>query len=407
MRKVLLITSAFLLVLTTITGCANLTDTFKDEPEEVSYTGILTVQEENDDNLGSHLLTGEDDTILALSSTAINLSNSQYLGNKVNIIGVLDDKTNVVMVTGISVLEVLQKSENERVLGEYKNTDLGFKMNYYSDWQVEESVDEVTFLSPTLTGFSDKIIITQFPYSYSPQNESEQTAFFALKKYFKERHTDTENVDSLFRKIGADLMDGILFVTDEDTNYFLYRNGLIYQITFVPSGADASSKESERIFNEMVNSFVFMGFTVEGGDTTNEDTDSQTTDVLDSLPDPGMELAFFESVPFSFKASYPKIWYYAGTKSSDPDISLHYGFSDKPVDETNELISMDILKSDLPAGKKINLKNGEGRETSSGNKTQIYVEIDDVVYKFSGDEKYRNLMLNMAASITHVERNEG
>ena len=98
MKKII----ALLTTVLVISGCT----LFSQTKEFDSLIGVLSNQDSNDSYQGTHLLTEENGTETPLSSTALNLSSPQYLGNEVSVQGKIDETTEVFEVTGISVLEV-------------------------------------------------------------------------------------------------------------------------------------------------------------------------------------------------------------------------------------------------------------------------------------------------------------
>ena len=78
-------------------------------------------------------------------SLKLNLSEKSYLNNKVKLTGTTNDD-GVFQANGITVIEVI-KSDEDSELVEYKNTDLGFKLKYYNDWELKDSSASITFLN--------------------------------------------------------------------------------------------------------------------------------------------------------------------------------------------------------------------------------------------------------------------
>lgn len=77
------------------------------QPQSVSMTGILEVQQIDAHPAGTHVLQKSDGEEMAVKSLSINLSNDRYLGNMVEVIGIMDHSNDVLEITGITVLEIL------------------------------------------------------------------------------------------------------------------------------------------------------------------------------------------------------------------------------------------------------------------------------------------------------------
>jgi len=126
-----------------------------------------------------------------------------------------------------------------------------------------------------------------------------------------------------------------------------------------------------------------------------------------SITDKGAEEAatvkegyrYFESLPYDFNAQYPSNWYFSGSGGSG-DVSHHYGFSNEPVENGNELVSIDIVGGSLPSGASISVGGNTGVKVTSGGETAIYIERDDgMLYKIHGDSEYESYIVDIAASI--------
>lgn len=416
MKKILLIVASALMLLM-VTSCS-LDSIFKKDPGVKSLTGLLVEQQMNDDYAGSHLLIDEKGEVIStLRSLSINLSGDNYLNNKVQVMGKKNVDDDVFEIDGISVLEVIDPATSNREFIEYKNTDLGFKIQYYSDWTVTENGNQVTFVSPSENQLEDldKVVITQSPFQYElPEVESYLAEDVLVEEYPTDTPVLTEealkdyaakngysNPESLMHKVGVDKMDALQIQGEgENVEYFLYRSGFIYNIEFIESKT-ATITENKNIFEEMLAEIQFTGFTVEAGDqpvldddTTVQDTDSPSDIVVEPI-DPS-KMAAFESSIYHFSAQYPKDWYYAGKKGTEGDVLHHYGFSDSSLDEeagaTNELISLDVISS-LQADS----------QSSSNSIFTVYVNVDSRTYRVSGNEAYKDVILSMAKSIASLQ----
>ncbi|MFC1655237.1 hypothetical protein ACFL3C_00005 [Patescibacteria group bacterium] len=108
---------------------------------------------------------------------------------------------------------------------------------------------------------------------------------------------------------------------------------------------------------------------------------------------------YFESLPYDFQAQYPTNWYFSGYSGSG-DVSHHYGFSDDPVEDGNELVSVDIVSGSLPSGSPISVGAHSGVKVYSGDNVAIYIEREDgKLYKVHGSTGYESYIIDIAASI--------
>ncbi len=412
MKKLFLII-CFILTLG-LFGCA-INDSFKDEPELTSLTGVLKEQVSTDNTLkGTHVLLVEEEkdgsnSLISypLRSLSINLSSKNYLDNKVQVIGFKNTDDGVFEVKGISVVEALHEIEFEPEFIEYKNTDFGVQLKYYNNWKIEESEALITFNAPKIKEEMtevDKITISQTVFNYIPEilENGEQTD--PLVAYANENLKDISSPESLLNKIGPDNLNA-LKIEDQENEiiYYIYRNGFIYQISFIPSkNLDSLNIQT---FNEMILEFKFIGFTVEDntlGDIT-EDTDLTTEEEEISVHNLDISFSTFESLPFSFAGQYPASWYYAGSNGSEENVLRHYGFSTESVTSENELISLDVISEEIPSGKEITGNNKKIVVIENGETYTAYTTVESQNYRISGNKEYKDFILYITNSISHIE----
>jgi hypothetical protein len=111
---------------------------------------------------------------------------------------------------------------------------------------------------------------------------------------------------------------------------------------------------------------------------------------------------YFESSPYEFNAQYPSSWYFSGT-SGGSDSVHHYGFSNEPVENGNELVSIDIVSGSLPSGTAVSVGSHSGVKVYDGGDVAIYIERDDgLLYKIYGGTEYEQNIIDMAASIQEL-----
>lgn len=401
-----------LICLLTFVSCAG-SDFFKDEPEITAITGILSEQTNNDSESGTHFLTIPSGEKISLRSLSINLSSVRYIGNEVEVTGFMNVDDNVFEVSGISVVELL--SDKREILGEfkeYKQSRLGYQLKYYNDWSVFERENSVRLSAPSTEGSTVSpatIDIFQQTFSYSPDEDTPLSAYYAQNLVSDSEFGNLENIDSLINKIGVDKLDSLKFEYENgDIKYFIYRPGFIYEIFY--SSINDSSDTYKNIFNEMIAEFRFIPFGLEESDSdvVVSETVVPADDIpLGALPALDIKLTTFESLPYSFGANYPASWYYAGSTSTETGVLRHYGFRDEPAEDNNELISLDVISGPIPstAQKQPFSDIDLYLEKSDGN-VALYTVLDGKTFKVSGDSDYEDIIFNMAASIYTIENPE-
>lgn len=386
MRKLTFLLSFILLL-----SACSFDNAFKDDPDLTTITGILQEQKTGDTYDGTHLLVGEDKEITALRSLSFNLSGEQYLNNEVQLVGFLNTDDEVFEVSGISVLEVLDSNKNDAAAKIHKNTDLGFEIKYYDDWILEEN-ENVNFISEE----EDVVEISQIPFVVPGVADPADIKGF-LTEYIKAEFPQAGDVSKIMRKVGVDNLDAAMIEGGMGTiNYFFYRDNFVYSVGFIP--ADKEMMDNKLIYEEMVNSFRFTGFTVDEEEAVEEETEEISVDS-------DMEFTSFESLPYKFRAKYPDDWYYAGNSGSG-DLLHHYSFSDEAVTEENVLISLDVISSALPAGKSITVGANKAVRVDSNGKISIYLTVVGQNYRVVGEKEYEKIILAIAGSIVSIGEKE-
>ncbi len=132
-----------------------------EQPSSVSFVGILQLMPEDSefsDFNASHLFQKNTGEHMPVRSLAINLSADRYLGNLLNITGLLDEKDDVFEIKGITVLEVLSP-----IVEDLTDFDPGFSktVEEFEDF-VDEDVEKELFpsIDMELTYFES------LPYSF-------------------------------------------------------------------------------------------------------------------------------------------------------------------------------------------------------------------------------------------------
>ncbi|MBI4234731.1 hypothetical protein HY604_00330 [Candidatus Peregrinibacteria bacterium] len=392
MKKYLIISNVILVALI-FNACSFGGDDFEDTLPLISRTGVLTEQEFSDKEPGTHVLNVAASEKTYLRSVSLNLSDNQYLANKVTVVGVMNDDDKVLEVTGVSVLEVLVKREENPLLLPYKNTDLGLEIQYYSNWELKEWQNGDVEFKNAESGQAFKI--ARSPFNYVPEVNEDSATDTPLEAFFREKFPNQTFPG--VNKIGKDELLSFKMENDDYVNYYLYRNGLIYEVSMlkVPGQSDLA-------YNEMIGSFRFVGFTAESV----KDADSDALAPLETDDDASgsdVEFTSFASLPYFFTANYPADWYYSGISNyGDANVKHHYGFSNETLSDTNELIAMDVIVEVPEGGQKIDLEERSATKFVTADKVSIFMEIDGQKYNVSGLKEYESIIISMAKSIKPV-----
>ncbi len=401
--------SFLVLSLFIFTGCFGNDSIGKDDADLTSIEGILKLQESNDDFAGTHVLIQEDKEKIPVRSLKINLSDKNYLGNMVKATGFMGEDE-VFQIESLKVQEVIKESDEEGELTEYSNGELGFKWHYFDDWMVDESSSKVTFEAPN----GSKVEINSIPFAYSGRSDENGDAMVPLESYFATEST-IDDIRPLMNKIGPDKLDAVkLEREDGGYEYYLYRAGSIYQITFLPSAekpteSEGESIDHEAIFSDMVSDFQFTPKS-STEDAADLDEVGSSDEYVEYEPEADSDFnltATFESLPYHFSGNYPSDWYYAGKKSDASGVLHHYGFSDEVIEDDSEVLRLDVLtNTDLPAGKTLTVNGKELVVVENDGNIEIYTLVEDRAYRVQGPEDYKDLMIEMTSSIHPLEADE-
>jgi len=394
LNKKILIFSVLVLSSFLFYGCGS--GFFKDDADITSKVGILKDRLSDASYGGTHILVDEDNKTTPLRSLVLNLGSNEYLNNKVQVMGFMNTKDDVFEVSGVSVMEVLSKDKTSKDLVSYKNTDLGFEINYPNDWGLEDLGDSILLTAPALknetAGRPDSVSILQTPFVFDPVAPNKDSIDDALFAYAEKNLSNVQDPAKYLNKIGEDMLDALKISRDSNEDVYLYRNGLIYQISFVAGNPPIS--ENKSAYKNILSSFKFTGF-------TSEISDSGENDEGETMPTVDMKFSVFESIPFHFKGEYPAKWYYSGEKASMQGSSYHYSFTETA--DSEELIGLDIVSGEIPSGKKLKLGSFECVEIDKGDQIGIYVKVDKAMFFLSGNKQYRDIILLMSSKISSTQ----
>lgn len=366
----------------------------KDEPEFTSMEGTLEDQKSGDDFAGTHLLIDEDGLETPVRSLKINLSDKNYLHNKVDVTGFMSED-DVFQIDSIEVLEVVDGDEEKGKFVEYVNDKLGFKLKYYDDWKIDDNAASIVmFTSPD----KDMVEVRVIDYAYVPDVDENGDALVPLESYFL-TEAGVDDIRPLVNKVGPDKLDAVKTErADGGIEYSLYRAGKIYQISYIPSEDSKSDVEVDIAFDAMMAELVFIPISESASEEVVDEAVEEEV-VVEEMEDFGLT-AIFESLPYHFSGNYPSDWYYAGSKSSTDGVLHHYAFSDEIIEDSNELLRLDVLSSiDLPSGSKVEMNGENFTVVNKGEEVEVYTVLEDRAYRIQGPSEYRDLMLQMGASL--------
>jgi len=402
MNKKIFIFSVLLMSSVFLFGCS-VGGFFKDDANITSKVGVLKEKPSSSTSGGSHILVDEKNKTTPLRSIVLNLGSTEYIDNKVQVMGFMNTKDNVFEVSGVSVLEVLSENKTDKDLVSYKNTDLGFGINYPNDWELEDLGDSIVLTAPSLknetSGKPDMVSLFQTPFVFDPVAPNKDSIKDALFAYAEKNLPQMGDPSGYLNKIGEDSLDALRIIRDNNEDVYLYRNGLVYQIFFV--AGNPSVAENKKSYNNILSSFKFTGFTSEISDSGAIQEEDSSSVSEENLPALDMKFSVFESMPFHFKGEYPAKWYYSGEKASLTGSSYHYSFTETADGE--ELIGLDLLSGDLPSGKKLKFGAFEAAETSTGDTVSIFVKVGGYIFALSGNKEYRDIILLMSSKISSTQ----
>jgi len=427
MKKILFL----VLCIFALSSCFFSDDKFSDEAKMTKHSGILSENQAklanpSDPYISTHILTLDDESKISINCLAFNLSDPVYLGNKVQIIGVMDEENSIFQVTSITVLERITSYDYSKPkLTVYKSNKLGFELQYFNNWTFVEMDKKVIFSSPGEYGSlaelnkdePSRLIVEQIDYLFEPSVFDTEENPDPLKSYVSLNFSNVQTIDDKRSKIGVDQLDSIKFSSDGATDYYVYRPDFIYKISFV----NGTSRSTDFIndFNEMISKFRFIPISdVEVNnlpEDETEDIDQETvgdihagTDELNLVEsntyvEPTEKFSSFEATAFNFKAEYPAKWYYEAGNSTGSDSARHYSFSQKPLEESSELYGLDLFKGEIPKDNPVLINGVTLYKMVDGNNVSYFFEVNDKKFKVSGAKDYENFIIKSALSVQVIQ----
>lgn len=319
----------------------------KEELKLEKKTGILNVLEEPIVS-ATHKLTTDLNEDILVRSGSINLR--KYERRRVEAEGKRADDN----VFEIESITKIGREDDTREL--YRNTSLGFSIQYVALWELAERGNEVIF-TPYAAAENervDRIHVARL----SNAKKSTPEIWLDLNQNYNSKDP---NDDSFYAQvvIGVDQLAGVKKTNKDGTriDFFAGRENYMYRITH-ETIEDEDEDKYRNIFFDMVNSFQLVAYDDSAASTVSPveeiipvekpvkkevqtpassapadaAADAQEKPVIETkdlpkLPDENAELgANLESRGFKIKMSYPKSWYWE-------QVGSELQFTDKPLDE--------------------------------------------------------------------------
>lgn len=131
-----------------------------------------------------------------------------------------------------------------------------------------------------------------------------------------------------------------------------------------------------------------------GSSTTSTTSTTDTSDVAIS------GFTKLESETFNFSMQFPKSWYYSGTTPTESGVVRHYDFGDKPLDEEEGSVSLDVISGSAPSGTAVTVNGKDLIKVTSGDEVQYYYEGEGSrVYRVTGPASSASTLATMASSV--------
>lgn len=374
---------------------------------------------------GTHILKLDDGDTILLKSLTINLDDSKYKNQAVEVRGVLTytkgDKP-LMEVLNIDILEDYDIQSTKAA--EWKSySGTLFTIRYRDDFELEKDSQGVTFT---------KTIEPEELDSSSTQEEETEplTDVVAIAIAPKEQDQDliaflgleSDAVSDLLAegltksKVGPLNLNALKNVESDTISFYVEGDINFYTLTFEKSDHPDALKH-ENIFYEMIATFELTSGDPDsvfpddendalGSRTLELDFDNDSSGAVGNPPVEEVTLApvtgfeTFESGSVGFGVQYPKSWYFEGANSSEAGISQVYSFSDTPFDEGGEtIVSLSIATTDTSSGE-VNAGEKTFGKTVTGSSVEITYRGNGRYFRFKGPKSMESTLLNMAASVT-------
>ncbi|MBI5753901.1 hypothetical protein HZA40_02035 [Candidatus Peregrinibacteria bacterium] len=229
----------------------------------------------------------------------------------------------------------------------------------------------------------------------------------SVKEQFSDEPLQVSKTGLLVEQTAKDKESGTHFVVDDKNQKTAARS---LTINLSANEYLGNKVTAYGIMNQTDNVLEITGLSVEEilSKNTKQDKAVEEPTRIDAqidAPKTAMDMTTFASLPYKFGGKYPSKWYYAGIKSSGDDGVLHhYSFSDKVLDGKNEILALDVLSGSIPVGGDKITFDGKNFVVFEGSATYtVYTTFQDKNFRLAGPSSYKDLILNMAASIGPLE----
>lgn len=460
-KNILFLLMLLSLGFTIFSGCQSSQDRPKDideVPTERRIGVIKSLGGVKTSNQGTHLLQLDDGDTILLKSLAINLDDSQYLNNTVEVRGSLlytTDGKQIMEVMNIDVLdEPLTPQATTPTWEDYASPSLGFSIKYRSDLDLK-SENGVSFEREIESEGSDSngssTAKTKKKHSLAINREPIGTdeTFFGKIGVKSDSSADLLSVGMTKSKIGSQSLDAVKKMVNSEATYFIQSDQWIYTV-HIDTGNDSQTLDDQNLFYEMLSTFRLLdkeehtseadvsnnletsgesqektvkpstpppppststepmpppsptATTSEVKETQGVDNDSETsTKTGTSVPqETASNSNLLESETFQFGMQYPKSWYYSGSAGTEAGVVRHYDFGTEPIEEVPAIVGFDVMSGTMPSGSSVDVGGKTASMTTSGGTIQIYVQGDGSrYYRLSGPSNYKNTLLEIASTI--------
>lgn len=363
----------------------------------------------------TNLFQNDDGKIYYAYSTRYDLDDPNYTSKRIEAYGLITtheelDKEVFEIRSIIDAPETVEEA-NEIKSVEYSNDNLGFKLNYPSNWAKEEISNGVIFTAPESgTGSSgtgsialqqDYVLVskTSALLERTSSDELEERAS-EIRNYVRINYPSSVGVANEFSYLGVDKLFAVKYKTGTgEIYYFTPRGFSLYEISYYHPSAELDKVKNLNIFSEIISRFRFIPAESNVANDTGagnaekedvidemeiEDTVIDVEDESEITVNIPVNFKEFESQPYKFKILYPSSWYYSGG-------NYGYDFSDKPMEEgTISLIRLDLKNS------------GTVGKISSGTNTIITVKVGERYYTLSASSTLADSIQIMADSIEEI-----
>ncbi|MFC1747758.1 hypothetical protein ACFL2V_03030 [Pseudomonadota bacterium] len=381
-------------------------------------------------NQGTHILELDSGDTVLLRSIIINLDDSKFRKNVVEVRGVLNytkDGKQIMTVSNIDVLEaeVEEESDSSEWIT-YSSSRLGFSLTYRSDFDLDDEGSQVSFIKEFTPDEedSDETIEHTFTVKRTLLTEDDLISYLGL---------DDDSASALLAKsmskskVGEQSLNAIKETFDDKQKSVYYiENGEYLFMIEIDSGDDEKSLVDQNVFFEMLNTFrlsdaeenlnidsPFLDELISDEEIepeTDSDTDEEEVEPVD-VPDLKPEVKDlstegfnnYESETFGFGFDYPGGWYFEGSSSSESGVLRHYSLGDQPLDEEDGFAAVDVISGSAPSGQKVVVNGVEMTKVTSNGSIELYVAGEGTrVYRVSGPSTQESSLLKVASTVEEL-----